>query len=93
MAVLKHNLCTGARTYWARDQVYVGEPYFIPQPSGREDEGLVVFVALDGPLRRSRLVTLDATTMQEVPGTSVLLDRHIPFTAHGNFFPDAAGAQ
>jgi len=90
-AILKQNVCDGTRTYWSRSDVYVGEPYFIPGPSGEEDDGLLVFVALDGSQRRSVFVTLDAKTMEELPDTAVKLNGHIPFTAHGDFFSDTRG--
>lgn len=90
MAIMKHDLCTDTTTYWTGTDHYVGEPFFIPNPDAvDEDDGVVVFVALDGPNRRSKFVTIDAKTMQEVDGTEVHLGTHIPFTAHGNFLPAA----
>ena len=89
MAIVKHDLCSDTKTYWARDDVYVGEPYFIQTPGGKEDDGILVFVALDGQQRRSIFVTLDAKTLKDVPNTNVTLPGHIPFTAHGDFFFDA----
>jgi carotenoid cleavage dioxygenase-like enzyme len=86
MAILKHNLCTDTITYWSRPDVYVGEPFMIPGPSGDEEDGVVVFVTIDGKQNRSSFMTLDAKTMKEVSGTSVDLPRHIPFTGHGDFF-------
>jgi len=89
MAIMKHNLCTDTSTYWTATDHYVGEPFFIPNPDAvDEDDGVVVFLALDGPNRRSKFVTIDAKTMQEVDGTEVHLSTHIPFTAHGNFLPN-----
>jgi len=88
MAILKQNICDGSSTYWSETHLYVGEPHFIPGISDQEDDGLVVFVALDGDARCSRFVTLDAKTMTEVPSTRTELPNHIPFTAHGDFFPD-----
>jgi carotenoid cleavage dioxygenase-like enzyme len=89
MAIMKHDLCSDTTSYWSATDHYVGEPFFIPDPAGmHEDDGVLVFVALDGPNRRSKFMTLDAKTMQEVNGTAVHLDTHIPFTAHGTFFSD-----
>jgi len=85
MAILKHDICRGTRSYWAKEGVYVGEPYFVPGPSGDEDDGLVVFVALDGNARRSMFVMLEAKTMSEVVEPT-MLPGHIPFTAHGSFY-------
>jgi len=89
MAIMKHDLCTDTTMYWTRPGHYVGEPFFIAGPSGDEDDGILIFVALDGLNRRSTLVTLDAKSMQQVNGTAFELEGHIPFTAHGNFFPSA----
>jgi len=87
MAAVKHNVCTDQVTYWSSPETYIGEPYFIPAPNGDEDEGILVFMAIDGNTGKSTLKTLDGKTMQEVDGTSFSLEGHIPFTAHGNFFP------
>jgi carotenoid cleavage dioxygenase-like enzyme len=91
MAILKHDLCTDTSTYWSAVDHYVGEPFFIPNPNAvAEDDGILVFVALDGPNRRSKFVSVDAKTMTEVDGATIELEKHIPFTAHGNFFPNKA---
>uniref|UniRef100_A0A7S1LN72 Uncharacterized protein n=1 Tax=Alexandrium catenella TaxID=2925 RepID=A0A7S1LN72_ALECA len=86
-AVLKHNVCTGEKQYWHREGTYVGEPMFVASGAegAREDDGVVVFVALFGESRRSRFVTLDARSMALLE--SVELPGHIPFTAHGHFIP------
>jgi len=90
MAVMKHDLCSGERVYWSSPDVYVGEPMLIPKPGGAEDDGVVVFVALDGSKGTSKFVTLDAKTMKEMDSAGIDLDVHIPFTAHGNFFPSSS---
>lgn len=95
MAVLKHDLCRGTRTYWARPDSYPGEPFFIdPRGEGagagaavEEDRGLLVFITLNGRRRASDFVVLDAATFSEV--AAVELPVHIPFTAHGQFIPSA----
>jgi len=95
MAVLKHDLCRGTRTYWAKPDSYPGEPFFIgPRGEGagvaaamEEDHGLLVFITLNGRRRASDFVVLDAATFSEV--AVVELPVHIPFTAHGQFIPSA----
>jgi len=87
---MKHDMCSDTLTYWSSANTYVGEPFFIPAPAGDEDEGALVFVALDGSTGQSTLKVLDAKTMSEIDGTKFDLDGHIPFTAHGNFFPSTA---
>eukprot|EP00928_Gymnodinium_smaydae_P049519 TRINITY_DN33244_c0_g1_i1.p1 TRINITY_DN33244_c0_g1~~TRINITY_DN33244_c0_g1_i1.p1 ORF type:complete len:542 (-),score=61.17 TRINITY_DN33244_c0_g1_i1:249-1874(-) len=85
MAILKHDLCKGTRTYWHKEFNYLAEPFFIPAPNGGEEDGVVVFVALDGVKRISQYVVLDAATFKEI--AIVPLPAHIPFTAHGSFYP------
>jgi len=98
MAILKQDLCRGTRTYWAKPNFYVGEPFFIGPPAGEtlraaataEDDGFVLFLALDGRRGASDFVVLNATSFEEV--AVVKLPVHIPFTAHGQFIPAAAQA-
>lgn len=87
MAITKHDLCSGEQIYWSSPDVYVGEPMLIPAPGGSEDDGVVIFVALDGSKGTSKFVMLDAKTLKEIDGAGINLDVHIPFTAHGNFIP------
>lgn len=91
MAILKHDICRGVRTYWSEKDSYPGEPFFVPREEAKElaeDDGLVVFVTLNGTRRASDFVVLNGTTFQLV--TVVPLPVHIPFTAHGQFLPAAA---
>jgi carotenoid cleavage dioxygenase-like enzyme len=89
MAIVKHNVCTGEKTVWQRPNMYPGEPEMVPGPSGAEEDGVVIFVALDGERRASKLVILDAKTFTELEVME--LPTHIPFTAHGQFVPPIAG--
>lgn len=90
MAVMKHDLCANQRTYWNKQYSYPGEPFFIAtgNETSSEDDGLLVFVTLDGPRSASDFVILDAKTFKEIQ--VVQLPTHIPFTAHGQFIPHAA---
>jgi len=85
IAILKHDLCKGTRKYWSRPATYPGEPFFVAGTSNAEDDGALVFIALDGRRRHSIFVTLDARTMEELQ--VVDLPVHIPFTGHGHFVP------
>jgi carotenoid cleavage dioxygenase-like enzyme len=89
MAIVKHNVCTGAKTVWQRPNMYPGEPEMVPGPSGNEEDGVVMFVAIDGEKKASKYVILDAKTFTELEVTE--LPTHIPFTAHGQFVPPIAG--
>jgi len=85
MAVLKQDVCKGTKTYWHFNNTYPGEPNFIPKPGGEEDDGLIVFPALDGNKRMTSYIILDGKTMEQI--AAVPLGVHIPFTAHGRYFP------
>jgi carotenoid cleavage dioxygenase len=90
MAILKHDICQNKRLYWAMEDSYPSEPFFIQTgtESDAEDAGLVVFVTLDGRRKASDFMVLDAKTFETV--ATVKLPVHIPFLAHGQFIPTAA---
>jgi len=92
MAVLKHNICQGTKTYWAKEHQYPHEPFFIPLKdrlgAHKEDHGLIVFLVLNGPRAADDFVILDALTLKEI--AVVQLDARSPFLAHGAFVPKAA---
>jgi len=90
VAVMKHNVCEKTKTYWNRNGTYPGEPFFVSSgASVGEDDGTLIFVALDGQKRVSIFVTLDAKTMKELDVVE-LTGGFIPFTAHGTFVPAKA---
>jgi carotenoid cleavage dioxygenase-like enzyme len=89
MAIVKHDVCKGVKTVWQKPNTYPGEPEMVPGPSGAEEDGVVIFTALDGEKRVSQLVILDAETFTELEVME--LPTHIPFTAHGQFLPPLAG--
>lgn len=89
MAVMKHNICKGQKTFWSQDDVYINEPFFIQASHGDgEDDGTVIFTANDGQKGKAIFVALDAKTFTEIERTE--LPNHIPFTAHGQFVPETA---
>jgi len=88
MAIIKHNTCDDTQTYWTKTNFYPGEAFFLSNGGDLEDDGVVVFVAIDGERGASSFITLDAKTMTEIDGASVQLPFHIPFTAHGEFITD-----
>jgi len=90
MAILKHNTCDDTRTYWTKTNFYPGEAFFIATGGNAEDDGVLVFAAIDGERGASNLITLDAKTMKEISGAGVELPFHIPFTAHGEFITKSA---
>lgn len=82
-----------SRQYWARDGYFPSEPQFVPRRTSSddvdvdEDDGYIIFVALNGQTGRSSLVVVDARTMKETSETTIPLDGHIAFTTHGEFYP------
>ncbi|TKX81454.1 carotenoid oxygenase family protein [Halorubrum sp. SD626R] len=70
---------------------YFGEPIFVPAPDGeREDEGVVLTVALDVDADRSRLLVLDGETFTE--RARATLPHAVPFDFHGRYFPELRAA-
>ncbi|CAE8641976.1 unnamed protein product [Polarella glacialis] len=65
IAIVKYDLCYGSPAkHWFRQSWYPSEATMIPspEPSAAEDDGLLVFTALDGAADQSYLVTVDAQT-------------------------------
>jgi carotenoid cleavage dioxygenase-like enzyme len=90
MAVLRHDVCKGERTYWAKENWYPSEATFVPTGT-EEADGVLCFTALDGVTGVSHFITVDAATMTEV--ANVALPVRIPFTAHGEFYTGAGAAE
>ena len=73
---------------WREDGCYPGEPVFVPEPAGaEEDAGVLLSVVLDGASARSFLLVLDAADLGELARAPV--PHHIPFGFHGNYFGTA----
>ncbi|CAE8639265.1 unnamed protein product [Polarella glacialis] len=91
IAIVKYDLCYGSPAkHWFRQSWYPSEALMIPssEPSAAEDDGILVFTALDGAADQSYLVTVDAQTM-EIRSEAGPFPR-VGFTTHGQFY--AAGA-
>ncbi|ODR82888.1 beta-carotene 15,15'-monooxygenase [Haladaptatus sp. W1] len=66
------------------------EPIFVPNPDGgREDDGVVLTVALHRDEGRSSLVVLDGESFAELARARI--PNPIPFDFHGRFFPELTG--
>ena len=59
----------------------------VPAPNGAEDEGLLLFTALNGETGESWLMLVDAKTMET--HTEAGPYPRIAFTTHGEFYPKA----
>jgi len=91
MAVIKQNVCSPGPyrkpVQWDRPHWYPSEPLMIPskEANATEDEGLLVFTAVNGIEGKAYLITLDAKTMEVQSEAGPF--PHIPYTAHGAFYP------
>ena len=92
MAMIKYNVCggldkaTGKREgqTFTRPFHYFSEPWFVPRPNGtKEDDGVVLVLALDGAAAKGVLYVLDASTL-EVQAT-LRLPVLVNLKTHGRF--------
>jgi carotenoid cleavage dioxygenase-like enzyme len=91
MAIAKYDVCDGnKKVQWRRQHWYPSEATFIPseEPGAAEDDGLVVFTALDGEKEETWLIVADGKTMESVSEVGPF--PRIGFTTHGEFFPSAS---
>jgi beta,beta-carotene 9',10'-dioxygenase len=76
------NVTTGQIRTWHEDGTYPGEPIFVQRPGAtREDDGVLLTVALDGVRAASALVALDARTLEPLGRADV--GHPIPYGFHG----------
>mmetsp|Transcript_67544 Transcript_67544/g.121760 ORF Transcript_67544/g.121760 Transcript_67544/m.121760 type:complete len:574 (-) Transcript_67544:58-1779(-) len=88
MAIVKYDVCTGGqKRAWSRKGWYPSEATMVPsnKDDAMEDEGVLLFTALDGASDQSFLIGLDAKTMEVVAEVGPF--PRIAFTTHGNFYP------
>jgi len=85
MAIVKHDICTGVRTYFYRKGCYPSEPRFIDNADSHlEEDGTLIFTLTDGNTKTSSLVLLNATIMSEM--RRIEMPVNIGFTTHGQFY-------
>ena len=90
--LVKFDTCTQKAVYWERHGHSPGEPIFVPDPAGYdEDDGVLLSVVLDGPNDHSYLVCLDATDMREL-GRAMLDGVVIAFGFHGAHVPASSSS-
>jgi len=74
----------GSGQVWKEEGCVPGEPIFVPNPGGtEEDDGVVLTVVLDSTLLKSKLVILDAKTMKEIARAE--MKTAFPAGFHGAF--------
>jgi carotenoid cleavage dioxygenase len=85
-ALFKYDRHTGARTDFDVGRGCLpGEPVFVPAAGGTaEDDGYLMTYVYDASTDTSRLIVVDAATMDSTPVATVELPR-IPFGFHGNW--------
>jgi hypothetical protein len=69
------------------DNVYLGEPIFVPNPHGSdEDSGSLLVMAKDGAADKNRLMVIDANSFEVLAS----IDSPFPlmFEFHGQFWPN-----
>lgn len=82
-AIAKFDTHTRKNIMWQYHGQTPGEPIFVPDPKGNEeDEGVLLSVVLDGTKGKSYLLVLDARNLQEVGRAS--MESVVPFGFHGN---------
>jgi carotenoid cleavage dioxygenase-like enzyme len=83
--LVKVELPDGRVRRFHRSGTFFNEPVFVPRaPDGREDDGVLLTVALEPKRRRSLLLVLDAATLEERARAPI--PEVVPFHFHGDFF-------
>ncbi|KAG2172815.1 hypothetical protein INT43_000165 [Umbelopsis isabellina] len=86
-SVSKTNVETGESWVWKEADCRPGEPIFIADPQGHdEDDGVLLSVVLDERKAESFLVVLSAKTMQEIARAQI--HSVVPFGFHGAFMSE-----
>lgn len=81
-AISKIDVDTGNTMIWSADNKVVGEPIFVPDPHGSdEDDGSLLVVVLDAVVKRSSLMLLSAKDLSEIATAAV--SQIVPLGFHG----------
>ena len=84
--VTKVDIWSGRVKQWKRQNVFTGEPRFIPDPaSEKEDDGCLLVQILDVNENKSALLVLDARTMKEICRATIPMS--LPHGFHGIHVP------
>ena len=86
--LVKYDTETHTATYWSAQGHNPGEPIFVANPKGtEEDDGVLLSVVLDGFAEKSYLLVLDAKSMKEVGRAS--MECVVGFGFHGIYCAQA----
>lgn len=88
MAVVKHNVhSVDTKLTWRREHWYPSEATMVPsdKEGAAEDDGVLIFTALDGVAGSTYLMCVNASTMETVSEVGPF--PRIAFSTHGSFYP------
>jgi len=85
MAVGKLDVCNESNTtYWYRENWYPSEALFVERDGATtEDDGYLIFAALNGETQNSHFMIVNAKDMTEISNTE--FQGHMAFTVHAEF--------
>ena len=84
-ALVKIDVQTGQHVHWHQPGCWPGEPVFVPEPDGAEDDGVNISIVLNANAAHSFILVLDAKSFTEVARLDLPIA--IPFMLHGSFYP------
>jgi len=86
--ILKQDVAQNVRNgLWYEEYAYPGEPIFVADPRGKnEDDGVLLSSVYDARRRENFLLVLDATNMEEL-ARAYTGGVGFPQSFHGKFFP------
>jgi len=89
IALVKKNICNPKEDkVWYQENHYASEMWFLESPDSKsEDDGILLSIMFDGEVEKSYFLILDAVTFKTI--ARAYLPHHIPWSAHGMFFPEA----
>jgi carotenoid cleavage dioxygenase-like enzyme len=83
--IVKTDLKSGKSKVWREENCFPGEPVFLPDPEGKnEDDGVNLSVVLDEANGNSFLLVLDSSTFTEIARATI--PQPVLFGYHGNFY-------
>lgn len=91
-ALVKLDVRSGVARSWSSPRCCVGEPTFVPDPTGtQEDDGVLLTFIVDAARRRSAMIVLDARSMTEICRAET--PHIVPHAFHGMYADKRAGIQ
>ncbi len=83
--IVKSDLKTGNSLVWQEENCFPGEPVFLPNPDGKdEDDGVNLSIVLDEANGNSFLLVLNSSDFSEIARATI--PQPVLFGYHGNFY-------